>query len=651
MSVLLTARQYVPFVLLFLCLCSPVLAQNSTVTKSDTTAVVALLRAAQQQQNPDSSIKRLEEAAKLSIDKKYYLGAVQSLVAIGSKYSDIGKYEQATDYATRALPYAQLAGDESQLAFTHNLFGVIALMQGNYPEASAAYFKALGEIHHMDSNARRAAITIYGNIASLNGRMGQNDKKLYYLNKGEELARQIRMPREIGNTLLAGILINKGNYYLQQKPDSAVYYYMQVLNIADSMDVKKNNKKPRFQALALTNLGDVFVQKGEYEKAAAYCIKAIELAKDKFAYIAVAAKFSLAEAYRNLKKYPEAEALLLSTLNEDALASRKDQQELGYFTLAKLYKDTKEYKKALDCMDTLIALKDTLMNAEKAKEINQLDINFKTAEKDKQIALQQNKINNQRIWMAIACSGVLVILLLSVGFYRISMQRRQLQSEQIRLLEQEHKIEVLKAAVHSEDNERTRIARELHDGIGGMLSAAMMRFSAMGDDGGQGGGTPDYRIAIDILGQMGDEIRKTAHNLMPEVLLKQSLPEALRVYCDNIQEGGGLRMDFQSYGAFDSLSENFKLNVYRIVQELVKNILQHAKATEVLVQLMLNDNVLSVTVEDNGVGFDKDNVTTGIGLYNLQTRVSSLDGRIIIQSEYGKGTSVFIEFDLPQGNE
>lgn len=636
------------FLFIFLCLPWQGLAQNSGVGKSDTVVVAALMKAAQQQQNPDSSIKKLEEAARLSIAHKYYLGAVQSLVAIGSKYSDIGKYEQATDYARRAVPYAQLAGDESQLAFTHNLFGVIAFMQGNYPAASGAYFKALGEIHHIDSNARRAAITIYGNIASLNGRMGQNDKKLYYLNKGEELARQIRVPPENGNTLLAGILINKGNYYLQQKPDSAVYYYRQVLDIAARMDIAKNNKKPRFQALALTNLGDVFVQKGEYEKAAGYCPQAIELAKDKFAYIAVAARFSLAEAYRNLKKYDEAEAILLATLHEDAVANRRDQLELGYLTLAKLYRDTREYEKALDCTDTLIALKDTLMNAEKAKAINQLDISFKTVEKDKQIALQQNKINSQRIWMIVTGSGVVVFLLLSVGFYRIYRQRRLLQAEQIKLLEQEHKIEVLKAAVHSEDNERTRIARELHDGIGGMLSAAMMRFSAMADDNETGTSRHDYRAAIDILAQMGDEIRKTAHNLMPEVLLKQSLPEALRVYCDNIRDGGTLRLDFQSYGSFEGLTENFKLNVYRIVQELVKNIVQHAHADEVLVQLMLNDNVLSVTVEDNGVGFNRDKVTTGIGLYNLETRVASLDGRMVVQSDMGKGTSVFIEFDLPK---
>lgn len=647
MSPLLTVRQYVVFALLFFCLSSGSYAQQGDKKKQgiDTAAISKLLKAASTQSNPDSSLKLLQQAAKQSIAMGYDLGAVQSLVAAGSKCSDVGKYPQAVDYAQQALPYAEKAGNKSQLAFCYNLFGVIAFMQGNYTDASQQYFKGLDQLHEMDSNGRRAAITIYTNIAALDGRMGQNDKKLYYLNKGETLARQIHMPPEVGNTLLAGLLINKGNYFLEFRPDSAMPCYAEVLEMAHKMDIKKNNRKPRFEALALTNMASVFMKQGEYEKAAAYCKEGIELAKDKYAYIVVAAKYTLADAYRCMRQYKEAEELLYATLKEDELAHRKDQKELGYITLAKLYKDTKDYQKALSCMDTLIALKDTLMSAEKAKAINQMDISFKTAEKDKQITRQNAEIAQQKIWMTIVCSGVVVLLLLSIGFYRIYHQKQQLQAEQMKLLEREHKIDILKAAVHSEDNERTRIARELHDGIGGMLSAAMMRFSSMADDSAGAAHMPDYKAAIDILSQMGDEIRKTAHNLMPEVLLKQSLPEALRVYCSNMQENG-LQIDFQYYGSFDGLTENFKLNVYRIVQELLKNIIQHAHASEVLVQLLLNEGGMSVTVEDNGKGFDTNKASTGIGMYNLQTRVSSLDGRLIIQSEAGKGTSVLIEFDL-----
>ena len=153
---------------------------------------------------------------------------------------------------------------------------------------------------------------------------------------------------------------------------------------------------------------------------------------------------------------------------------------------------------------------------------------------------------------------------------------------------------------------------------------------------------------MDILGEMGDEIRKTAHNLMPEVLLKQSLPDAVRAYCNNVRDGALFQLDFQSYGAFDDLTEDFKLNIYRIIQELLKNITQHAQASHVLVELVANENVLTVTVEDDGKGFNTGEIKNGIGLHNLRTRVNSMDGHFTLESEQGKGTSVFIEFDAPK---
>jgi len=130
-------------------------------------------------------------------------------------------------------------------------------------------------------------------------------------------------------------------------------------------------------------------------------------------------------------------------------------------------------------------------------------------------------------------------------------------------------------------------------------------------------------------------------------VLKQNLPEAVRTYCNNVQEGGKLQIDFQSFGSFDNLTENFKLNVYRIVQELLKNITQHARASHAFVQMLVNENTLTITVEDDGIGFNTNEMKNGIGLHNLQTRVSSLDGHVTIESGPGKGTSVIIGFDIP----
>lgn len=133
---------------------------------------------------------------------------------------------------------------------------------------------------------------------------------------------------------------------------------------------------------------------------------------------------------------------------------------------------------------------------------------------------------------------------------------------------------------------------------------------------------------------------------MPEVLLKQSLPEAVRLYCDSVQDEGVLNIDFQSYGSFDSISQSYKLNLYRIIQELIKNITVHSKADRVLVQLLQNENKLNVSVEDNGRGFNVNETKGGMGLHNIRTRVSSMDGHFILESEPGKGTTIIIELDI-----
>jgi signal transduction histidine kinase len=254
----------------------------------------------------------------------------------------------------------------------------------------------------------------------------------------------------------------------------------------------------------------------------------------------------------------------------------------------------------------------------------------------------------KNIWMLSVSAGLVVLLLAGIGIYRTSMHRQRMQAQQIRSLQQENKIGILKAAAQAEDNERSRLARELHDGIGGMLSASIMRFSTLANGNGAVAAQPAYHEAMHLLEGMGDEIRKTAHNLMPDILLQQDLPDALRTYCNTVQEGGSMQVNFQAYGVFTELPPDFRLNVYRIVQELLRNAARHAHASRVLEQLMNSAAAFTITVEDNGVGFDPAQGSAGLGLHNLRTRVESLDGQLTIDSAPGKGTSVFIEFNKGQ---
>jgi signal transduction histidine kinase len=143
-----------------------------------------------------------------------------------------------------------------------------------------------------------------------------------------------------------------------------------------------------------------------------------------------------------------------------------------------------------------------------------------------------------------------------------------------------------------------------------------------------------------------DELRKTAHNLMPGILLKHSMSEALRIYCSNINATGKLHISLRLYGQPDELPQDFQLMLYRIVQELIQNIIKHAYATQAVVELEHKEGRIHVLIEDDGRGFDTHTPEKGgFGLQNLRFRVQALQGYIAIESAKGTGTTINITFD------
>jgi two-component system, NarL family, sensor kinase len=195
--------------------------------------------------------------------------------------------------------------------------------------------------------------------------------------------------------------------------------------------------------------------------------------------------------------------------------------------------------------------------------------------------------------------------------------------------------------------ERTRIAKDLHDGLGSILSSAKYSFNHMKENLIV---TPENALAFEksmaMLDKSITELRRVAHNMMPEALMKFGLDTALRDFCSSVDQSGAVGLTYQSFGLDESsIPEVASAAVYRIIQELVNNILKHANATAALVQLIRKNNALSITVEDNGKGFDTSILENneGMGYLNLRNRVAYMNGTIDIQTAAGKGTSVNIE--------
>jgi signal transduction histidine kinase len=226
-------------------------------------------------------------------------------------------------------------------------------------------------------------------------------------------------------------------------------------------------------------------------------------------------------------------------------------------------------------------------------------------------------------------------------------KKRQLQQRQIEQLEQEKQLLSTQALLRGQEEERSRMAKDLHDGLGGMLSGIKLTLGAM--KGNMVLTEENARLftgALSKLDQTISEMRRVAHSMMPEALLRLGLGQALNDYCNGLSESSAdLTINYQQFGLEERLPNDTEIVVYRIVQELLTNVVKHSEASEALVQLIRQENLLMLTVEDNGRGFSVENAqkSFGSGLNNIRSRVGYLNGSIDTKSEPGKGSSFHIE--------
>jgi two-component system, NarL family, sensor kinase len=175
----------------------------------------------------------------------------------------------------------------------------------------------------------------------------------------------------------------------------------------------------------------------------------------------------------------------------------------------------------------------------------------------------------------------------------------------------------------------------LHDAIGGILSAAKLNFSAAKKE------NEAFDNAQKLLDLASSEVRRISHNMTPEILLKEGLIPAIEDFCYHIQQAKGLNIDIQTF-ELPTMSEKVNLAIFRILQELINNTLKHAKATEILIQLNGGQYGINITFEDNGLGFDYQHISKGLGLKNIEKRISAMNGTLDLKSTQNQGASFFI---------
>lgn len=522
-----------------------------------------------------------------------------------------------------------------------NFLGRISFDNDAYDAAMAAYLAMLELTPPADSIG--IAIT-YNNLGRVYERLRDYDKAFEHFNES------IRIYEALGDDgRAAGSLLNLGVvHYEQGEAAKAEDHFRRSLAYAEKAG------DDNIASIAWESLGNVLRDGGRYPQAMEAYGRAMDLSEKMNSLVGIASvSRNIGEAHLRQDRpdaaIPPLERCLAMA---DSMGSRNYRKD-AFFYLAQAHKQAGRPARALDYLERYGAVKDSIMNDQRNEQIADLEVRFDTERKDRRIVEQELALErstaelvrkdlvNRNIGIALA-AVVLVSLLLVLNF----RQKRRLDKERLATMAERQKVAVMQALVNGEERERTRIAKDLHDGLNGTLATVKMYVNGLPEQAPQLQGNERFSTVQRILEETTAEVRRISHDLMPNVLLRQGLPEALKEYCDNIDRAGVLSVSLQVSGMEERLDPRFELTLYRIIQELMNNIVKHAKASQVNVQVYRMDDVLQVTVEDDGIGFDPRTADRGLGLESIRSRVEMLEGRSDIKSDPGMGTSVHMEFHL-----
>ena len=474
-------------------------------------------------------------------------------------------------------------------------------------------------------------------------KLGQNDKALKL---GKTAVGILRSSNELN--LLGNALLNTANsFQAAGQADSALAYYNEALAISHTINHK------RLEAISLLDIGNIHFHQYNADSMMVYYQKSLTLFKqlEDFDGESTALR-GIAHAYLLKKDFIAAKNNIRKALAiSDSLELLSEKYE-NLKSLSSVLYAMHDIAGAERCLDSAQVIEDKFRGDEIQKRTLSIEKRFETEKKEDRIKLQQIQIKKKTTFIYFLVAGAIALLLILLLSYRNYYHRKKLQQAKIDELEAEKQLTATEAVLKGEEQERTRLAKDLHDGLGGMLSGIKYSLNTMKENLIM---TPDnaqaFERSIDMLDSSIQEMRRVAHNMMPEMLLKYGLDTALKEFCNDITRSGAIQTHYQSLGLTNNMfDQTISVTVYRIVQELVNNAIKHAAARNILVQVHQStaEKLLTITVEDDGKGFDTTILQqpTGMGWKNIQNRVDFLKGKLDIRSSPGNGTSALIEIAI-----
>lgn len=556
-----------------------------------------------------------------------FLAAAQALAGFHSKAATTARASSWYDYAlmnknekgyefvadiilNRAIPTVASVGDTNMLGLYYSQLATLFMNNYQFAKAEEYNNKAISLLESVHATSSTLLFAYLGGVS-------------IYMYQAKSAP--------------AKILLDKAKLMLEPFPESAnypLYYYNEALYYTGKEDFDK--------ALAAIEKGAILAKK--YNQAQIY---------QQFFF----RKYNI---YSINGQYAKAKEVLNAVIGEGQLMANINDRATIYSEMAKTNEALHNYKEAYTWLSKYRAANDSIQNNQTKVKLNELEAKYSASEKQHKIDKLQSqnkeaalKYKNDRLYKWALGLGCLTLLIISGAIAVSARNNKKLATQKeinyqqaLKDLEQKHQLKITKAMLDGEEQERERVARDLHDGLGGMLAGVKMGLSGWANNNTEIMHDGDLNRIIRQLDSSVGELRRIARNMMPETLLKFGLEVALKDLCA-FYNRDDLYIEFQPFSIDRDMALAVQLNIYRIVQELLSNAIKHSGAANIVLQCSQNDGLFFITVEDDGAGFDIATLADkkGMGLDNLKNRIEFLKGKFEILSTLHEGTTINIELD------
>lgn len=563
------------------------------------------------------SIEVLEERLSKAREEKNFEELASAYLAIGDfEHDNYKNHEKAFEFYTRAMDYFKLVQDSNAYHSTKLKVANHFRLTGQKQQALENYAEIIQYFKRTNNDVNLAKV--YLDVSILHAEDNNLEPQGLYLDS-------IRQFTFVKNDTLFNVLYNF----------EMIRYYRSTQEIDKARELSQ-------ETFELSE----YLQSDFYKGKALYFLgNIISESRPK------AALTHFQDGYNFVKKRS------LEPLKLDLLKS-----------LSEYHLKNEDYKQALLYSNQYSKLNDSILNKQRVTAINNLTVKYETREKAREIeTLEQQKelaqsVNSQqRRALYVLGAGMLLLAITTyfiVQFFRqrikatriINSQRDKIDKQKIKDLENDVKINSMQSVIEGQELERERIAKDLHDSLGGLLSAIKLQFEKVrGDSNFEE--DEDFNNAQGLLDTAVDEVRTISRNLQPGSLNDMGLVAAINDLVNRYVGEAYPEIDFQHYNITKDLDNMFATSIYRIIQELLNNAIKYANANEILIQLNREEDEIIISVEDDGVGFNTKSFEKGMGLENVQSRVKYLKGDLQIDSQENIGTSYLIHVKMENAKQ